>query len=124
MKEGLVLFGHGSRDPEWSRPFERLAALLSRKDFVVRVAYLEHMKPSLEQAIAELVASGAGSIRVVPVFLGMGDHVRKDLPQLVAAAKAPVKVTIDPPIGEQATVIEAIAAVIAASTPPGDRASS
>jgi len=39
--------------------------------------------------------------------------VREDLPRLVAAANPPVKVTIDPPIGEQAQVLEAIAAAIA-----------
>ena len=78
------------------------------------------MKPSLDEAIADLVARGVGSIRIVPVFLGAGGHVKEDLPRLVAAANPPVKVTIDPPIGEQASVIEAIAAAISKS---GDRAS-
>ena len=109
-----MLFAHGSRDPEWARPFERIAAALSgRKEFLVKIAYLELMRPSLDEAIAELVASGVGAIRIVPVFFGMGGHVREDLPRLVAAANPPVKVTIDAPIGEQAQVIEAIAAAIA-----------
>ena len=120
MKPGIVLFAHGSRDPEWARPFERIAAALSkRKEFLVRIAYLELMQPSLEAAIADLVASGAGSIRIVPLFFGAGGHVREDLPRLVAAANPPVPVTIDPPIGEQADVVEAIAGAIA----KGDRAS-
>lgn len=25
---GIVLFGHGARDPRWAEPFERLAARL------------------------------------------------------------------------------------------------
>ncbi|MDW9242132.1 hypothetical protein C7S13_1888 [Burkholderia cepacia] len=25
---GIVLFGHGARDPSWAEPFERLAARL------------------------------------------------------------------------------------------------
>ena len=120
VREGIVLFAHGSRDPEWARPFERIAAALSkRKEFLVRIAYLELMQPSLDTAIADLVASGAGSIRIVPLFFGAGGHVREDLPRLVAAANPPVKVTIDPPIGEQAEVVEAIAGAIA----KGDRAS-
>ena len=114
MKQGLVLFAHGSRDPGWSKPFEQIAARLDRQ-FLVRVAYLEVMRPSLDEAIAELVAAGVGAIRIVPVFLGMGGHVKEDLPRLVAAANPPVKITIDPPIGEQAGVIEAIAAAISRS---------
>jgi len=49
LKQGIVLVAHGSRDPEWSRPFERLAAALEKKLPAVAVAlcYLEH-GPSLE----------------------------------------------------------------------------
>jgi len=79
----------------------------------VKIAYLEVMRPSLDEAIADLVAGGVDAIRIVPVFLGMGGHVREDLPRLVAAANPPVQVTIDPPIGEQADVVEAIAGAIA-----------
>ena len=121
IREGIVLFAHGSRDPEWARPFERIAAFLSKdKDLLVKIAYLELMRPSLDEAIADLVAKGVGAIRIVPVFLGAGGHVKEDLPRLVAAANPPVKVTIDPPIGEQASIIEAIAAVISTT---GGRAS-
>jgi len=125
LKEGIILFAHGSREPQWARPFERIAASLSgRKNLLVRVAYLEFMQPSLDQAMAELVAAKVGAIRIVPVFFGMGAHVREDLPRLVAAANPAVKVSIDPPIGEQGQVLEAIAAAIAASPPPGARSSS
>ena len=115
MREGLILVAHGSRDPEWSRPFARLAAALEKKlpAAAVALAYLEY-GPSLEEAAAALLAKGAGSIRVVPVFLGAGGHVKEDIPRLVAAAKLSVPVIIDPPIGEQGGVIEAIAGEIAA----------
>jgi sirohydrochlorin cobaltochelatase len=114
LKQGIILLAHGSRDPEWSRPFERLAASVEKKlpAVAVALAYLEH-GPSLDEALAMLVAKGSGSIRVVPVFLGAGGHVKDDIPKLIAAANPPVKVVIDPPIGEQAQLIEAIAAVIA-----------
>ena len=117
MKEAIVLFGHGSREAQWARPFEQLAERLSRlTDSTVRLAYLELMQPSLADAIAALVREGVTAIRVVPVFLGVGGHTRHDLPKLVDAARsrhAGVGITLDPPIGEQASVIEAIAAAIA-----------
>ena len=115
--KGLVLFAHGSRDREWARPFEQLAATLSRRtDARVRLAYLELMSPSLGEAITGLAAEGAKSIRVVPVFLGQGGHTKQDLPKLVAKAREhhpAVEISLDAPIGEQASVIEAIAAAIA-----------
>ena len=118
MSEGIVLFAHGSRDREWARPFEELARALSPKvEGSVRLAFLELMRPSLDEAIAVLVGEGATVIRVVPVFLGQGGHVKEDLPQLLDAARRrhpATQFSLEPPIGEQASVIEAIATAIAA----------
>jgi sirohydrochlorin cobaltochelatase len=117
LKEGIVLVAHGSRDPEWSRPFERIAACLVEKLPAVSVglAYLEH-GPSLDETVAALIAKGVGAIRIVPVFLGHGGHVKVDLPGLVQALVRPgVNLVLDKPIGEQPQVIEAIASAICAA---------
>jgi sirohydrochlorin cobaltochelatase len=114
LKEGIVLVAHGSRDPEWSRPFERIAASLAHKLPAVSVglAYLEH-GPSLEETVTALVAKGVGSIRVVPAFLGQGGHVKDDLPRLLHQAARPgLTLRLEKPIGEQSQVIEAIASAI------------
>ena len=81
MKEGIVLLGHGSKDPEWSQPFEKIAVSVAKRlpAVAVALAYLEH-GPSLEEAVTVLAAKGALSIRVVPLFLGTGGHVKEDLP--------------------------------------------
>jgi sirohydrochlorin cobaltochelatase len=115
LKEGLVLVAHGSRDPEWSRPFERIAASLAQRLPAVSVglAYLEH-GPSLDETVTALVAKGVGSIRVIPLFLGQGGHVKQDLPRLVSESARPgLTLALDKPIGEQSVVIEAIASAIA-----------
>jgi len=78
----------------------------------VRLAYLELMRPALGEALDELAREGATAIRVVPAFLGAGGHVTRDLPRLVREARTrhpQLRIAIDPPIGEQARVIEAIA---------------
>ena len=117
MSEGIVLFAHGSRDREWARPFEALARAVSRKTHTaVQLAYLELTQPPLHDAIAKLATSGVTSIRVVPVFLGRGGHISDDLPRLVARERERhphITLQIEAPIGEQAAVIEAIAAAIA-----------
>lgn len=114
MKEALVLFAHGSRDPEWVLPFKKLQRQVAERlpDTEVRLAFLEIMKPSLVEVLTDLDAKGTLAIRVVPVFLGYGGHLKKDLPALVAAAKPKAQVTIDAPVGEEPEVIEAIAGLI------------
>jgi sirohydrochlorin cobaltochelatase len=115
-KPAVLLFAHGSRDPQWAKPFEELAGSLRQLiDAPVMLAYLDFMKPTLAEAIDGL-AKQASAIRVIPVFLGTGGHVKEDLPRLVQQARGKhpgVSIRIDPTIGDQGSVIEAIAAVIA-----------
>ena len=109
-----MLFAHGSREPEWARPFERIAARL-RTGFLVELAYLERMKPTLDDAVASLVANGAKRVRIVPLFFGEGGHVREDLPKLAAAARARhagIEIVLERAIGERQEITDAIAAVI------------
>ena len=114
MRQALVLFAHGARDARWAEPFERLLQRVRSlaPESEVRLCYLELMQPDLESAIAELVALGADSIRVVPVFLGQGGHVRRDLPGLVAAAQgrfAGTSISCVAPAGEDDAVLDALA---------------
>lgn len=87
---GIVLFAHGSRDERWRAPVEAVARRVAALDPSARVAcaYLELVAPDLRTAAAELIAGGAGAIRVVPLFLGMGKHLREDLPGLLDALRA------------------------------------
>ena len=114
MKKAVILFAHGSRDPEWARPFEAISRALARRlpDSLVRVAYLEAMRPTLPEAVAAL--GSVDAIRVVPLFLGQGGHVKEDLPRIVSALHDP-RITLARPIGEDPAVIDAIADAIAES---------
>jgi sirohydrochlorin cobaltochelatase len=114
LKEGIVLFAHGSREPEWAQPFERIASEL-RKQFLVELAYLERMQPTLDEAVVSVVAKGARRVRIIPVFLGVGGHIKKDLPRLAEAARARhagVEIVLEQTIGEREEITQAIAAVI------------
>jgi len=114
LRDGILLFAHGSREAGWARPFESIARRLSGEG-LVELAYLEIMKPTLEEAVASLAARGAQRVRIIPLFLGAGGHVREDLPKLVQAARerhAGVEIVLERTIGERAEVTDAIAAVI------------
>lgn len=109
-----MLFAHGARDPRWAEPFERLQQRVRAlaPETEVRLCYLELMRPDLEQALAELVALGVERIRVVPVFLGQGGHVRRDLPGLIAALQGRfegISIICASPAGEDDGVLDALA---------------
>ncbi len=120
---GLLLFAHGARDPQWARPFEAVAARCKaqRGEDRVALAFLEFMAPDLVAGGSALVAAGCSAVDVVPLFLGAGGHVRKDIPVLMARLQAEhpgVQFRLRPAIGEADGVIAAMAAVALAS--PGD----
>jgi sirohydrochlorin cobaltochelatase len=111
-----ILFAHGSRDPDWARPFQSLALELAERlpGERVALAFLELMQPSLGDCVDALYAEGIRKFRVVPVFFGAGGHLKKDLPALVSGLKQKdIEITLEPPVGEQPGVVSAIARVIA-----------
>ena len=120
MKLGILLFAHGARDARWALPFEAVAQQVREQapHAQVRLSFLEFMSPSLIDAGLALAESGCTAVRVVPLFLGSGGHVRKDLPLLMAQlaqAQPQVEWTLQQAVGETQAVINAMAA--AALTP-------
>ena len=112
---GLILFAHGARDPRWAAPFEAVAARVraQRPGVPVRLAFLEIMTPGLLEAGNELVRCGCTRIEVLPLFLGAGGHVRKDLRALadaLCAAQPQLQLALHPAIGEIEGVVAAMAA--------------
>ena len=111
---GLVLLAHGARDPSWATPFEAVAAHVRAKapEALVRLAFLELMSPRLEEVGYELADLGCTRVDIVPVFLGMGGHVRRDVPLQVDKLRqshAGVVWTLHDAVGETAHVIAALA---------------
>jgi len=120
-ERGLLLFAHGARDAAWAMPFETVLAQVRawRPDAQVALAYLELMPPDLATAAAELVRCGCRQVDVVPLFLGTGGHVRRDVPLLLQRLHAQHTGTswrLRAPIGEHPDVIHAIARAAADDT--------
>ncbi|WP_429408725.1 sirohydrochlorin chelatase [Paraburkholderia sp. GAS82] len=112
---GIVLFGHGARDPRWGEPFGRLAAKLQSaygSAGPVSLAFLELMEPDLSSAVAAQVSLGCSSVTVIPVFFGQGGHVRRDLPAVLDSCRAAhpgVTIHCSDAVGEDDSVLEAVA---------------
>ena len=114
MKQGIVLFAHGSRDPRWREPIEAVAQAVRRRapHAAVQCAYLELAEPDFSTAVQGLVEGGVSRLRVVPMFLGMGKHAREDLPALVASARERhpgLEVELLGAVGEDAEVVSLLA---------------
>ena len=115
MTQGLLLFAHGARDPRWALPFEDVARRIRvvRPGLALELAFLEFMAPDVLEAGRRLAAAGCRSVDVLPLFLGAGGHVRKDLPLLLdrLGAQFPaVQWRLQPAIGEAEAVVAAMAA--------------
>ncbi len=113
MNRSLILFAHGARAASWAAPFERLTALTQARmpDVPVSLAFLELMEPRLPDHVAALAAQGVTSITIVPVFLGQGGHLLRDLPQMVAQLHADhpqLSVKVAGAVGEDPEVIKAM----------------
>lgn len=114
MSEGLLLFAHGARDPAWARPFDIVAERLraARPGTPLVMAYLEFMSPNMEEAAAQLAAAGCTRVHVLPLFLGTGGHVRRDVPLLLERLRElhgdAIEWQLHAPLGEQDAVLHAI----------------
>jgi sirohydrochlorin ferrochelatase len=89
-----LLVAHGSRNPLSAAAHQELCAAVAERSSAVagapievRPAYLELSSPSIPDAIDGAVQQGATSIRVLPHFLGPGNHVMVDIPALVDEAR-------------------------------------
>jgi sirohydrochlorin cobaltochelatase len=115
MSHGLLLFAHGARDAAWARPFEQARDHITAQhgpDTPVVLAFLEFMSPTLLQAGEQLARQGCDQVTVVPLFLGAGGHVRKDLPALMDQIRLQHPGTtwrLAPAVGETDTVVRALA---------------
>lgn len=117
----LILFAHGARDPEWAKPVEAVATQLRMRfpERIVQVAFLEFLSPTLPDLVARLVEAHADQVArldILPFFIAQGGHLRKELPELLAAMQQRYPHTVFrllPPLGELPEVQSAMADAIA-----------
>lgn len=110
----VILLAHGSSDPKWCQTFEKLAAptVAAVPDSIV--AYMELAEPSMESIVAKAVKQGCYQFTVMPLFLAVGRHLRKDVPEMISAMETVhgVKINLAPPVGENPQLGLAIMEVV------------
>ena len=99
---GLIVFGHGSSVEAANQAVRDVARVMAEtgKHALVETAFLELGKPDLAEASRMLVARGAERLVVIPYFLTLGIHLKRDLPKLADEVRAELGVSVDvtPPL--------------------------
>lgn len=99
----LVLLAHGSRDPRWREPFEKIFLRSRRDSDRVRLAYMEFVSPTLFEIAEEFQREGVKHWRVFPLFMAAGAHLATDVPEQVAQIRAmypEMQIEVLAPVGE------------------------
>ena len=125
MDHAVMICGHGSRDAEAIREFERLAAALEARFPAVDIAtgYLEFARPTIRDGLESLMRRGAKRIIAVPGMLFAASHVKNDLPwelNSFAAENPAVELSYGRDLAIEPKLLGAAAARIAAAEECGE----
>ncbi|QGF22914.1 CbiX/SirB N-terminal domain-containing protein [Raineyella fluvialis] len=88
----LVIAAHGTRDPEGAAAARALADRVREAlpGIDVGLGFVELTAPGIADAVAAAASSGAGRVVVVPLMLGSGGHVRRDIPEAIEVGRTRV----------------------------------
>ena len=105
MQHGLIVLGHGSRDPLWAQPLRALQVRMQAElpACLVDLAFLEIMKPSLAECVDALWQRGCRDFAVLPALVAAGSHLRAQLPHLIDQAgegRADISIWLLPALGD------------------------
>ena len=116
----VVLLAHGSPDPAWQRPFLALGESL-QADFGearIRLAYMEFIGPTLDEAVKKAIDEGHRHVRVRPLFMAAGGHFRNDIVPMVRelGERYPeVAIELLDPVGEHPRLVDALRDIVGES---------
>lgn len=109
MSLGLVIFAHGSSIPSANQAVEEVArATAEAGGLPVETAFLDPIRPTLDDAVTKLVDGGATRVLVIPYFLTLGLHLQRDLPVIVeriSRRHADVEIRVTPPLDGHAALV-------------------
>jgi len=117
----LIVIAHGSPKEAWRQSVEGLLRSLQEEtgEDRVRLAYLQHGPPDLEEILAEGIAEGVTAIRILPLFLTGEGHVTADIRPLVEDARSrygEVDLELLPAVGQHPLFREMLLEIIKSAT--------
>ena len=87
-KQGLLLVGHGTRDPLGRAEFLQTVALVRERcgGVPVECGFLELAEPTIGAGVEAFVRRGVSQIIAAPVLLFAAGHAKEDIPRELASA--------------------------------------
>jgi len=112
---GILLVLHGSRVEEWVNTAVGYKKLLESYYELVEYGFIEINKPTIKEALENLVRKGATKVVVVPLLFAAGSHFKRDIPEKLGIKDGKVifdgkevEVVIAEPIGVDKRVAEVL----------------
>ncbi|WGT46171.1 CbiX/SirB N-terminal domain-containing protein [Tessaracoccus lacteus] len=114
MSTPLIIAAHGTRDADGEQTCRRFVERVARAlpDVKVGLGFVELNQPGIPQALTDIV-DGEETRRavVVPLMLGTGAHVRRDIPGFIAEALEEVpgaRIDYAPHLGADPRLVDAV----------------
>ena len=87
---GLLIVGHGTRDPAGIAEFQQTVELVSRRlpQVIVEGGFLELAEPTIDAALGQIAERGARRFSAAPLVLFAAGHAKQDIPAALSAAAA------------------------------------
>ena len=103
MKKGILLCCHGSRNPDGINDTVQLLRFFKKKkNYTVKIGYLEILKPTIKDQLDFFFSKKFDYLLIVPAMLFSGNHVTKDIPNILNNLKKNYKIKpkvfITPPL--------------------------
>lgn len=83
---GVLVVGHGTRNPDGTRQLIRLTSEIKSRlpGVAVEPSFLELCEPEITQGLTKLKEQGCSELFVVPILLFTAAHAQEDIPDAVA----------------------------------------
>ncbi len=111
--KALIIVAHGSRkdssNEEVKALGEKVRSLQIKNYAFVMTAFLEFAAPSLEESMHSCIEKDASEIVILPYFLASGNHVTRDIPEVVQNIQASypqVKITLKEHVGSSSGMVK------------------
>lgn len=113
MKTAIIVFAHGSPVAEANEGVQAMTAEMARRGGydLITTAFLDSAPPTLGEAVEQMAAAGAKRIVVVPFFLTLGLHLRRDLPGIAECLRekhAGIQIDVTGPLEGHPALVDAM----------------
>lgn len=89
-KIGIIILSHGSKLKKANASLAKTVKVIKQKTGlnIIVPAYLQFYHPDLTESIKNLIMQGCQTIIIIPFFLFNGNHVTRDIPNIMEKEKA------------------------------------